>query len=91
MRFRFLVMAAALACAAPSAAHNRPLEQDELDPALLRVEEGLYLNQKVPDVAIVTRSGTRRLSELIAEQPTILALAYYNHWVPAPLALPNSN
>ena len=89
MRFRFLVMAAALACAAPSAAHNRPLEQDELDPALLRVEEGLYLNQKVPDVAIVTRSGTRRLSELIAEQPTILALAYYTCGSACPLTIQN--
>ena len=44
-------LVAALATAAPAlAGYNRPALQDAFDPALLRVEEGRYLGQAVPDV-----------------------------------------
>jgi len=75
---RVLVLAAALAASAPAAAqYNRPALQDAFDPALLRIDEGRYLGQPVPDVQVMTESGPVRLHSLIAERPTILLLAYY--------------
>jgi protein SCO1/2 len=68
----------ALAMAAPTMAnYNRPPPQDDFDPALMRIEEGRYLGQKVPDVAVRTEAGPARLHGLIADRPTILVLAYY--------------
>ncbi len=57
---------------------------DRIDTAMLRVAEDRHLGQRVPDVEVLTEEGTRRLSALIAEQPTILLLAYYtcNHTCP---------
>ncbi len=71
-------VSATLVCAAPAFA-NRALEVDgDFDTGLLQVDEARFLGQKVPDVTVVTESGTTRLSELIAGQPTILLLAYYS-------------
>ena len=78
MTIRALAFAAALAAAAPAAAHsNRPALQDDFDPALLRIDESRYLGQPVPDVEVMTESGLARLHDLIADRPTILLLAYY--------------
>ena len=55
MTIRALALAAALAAAAPAAAHyNSPALQDAFDPVLLRIEEGRYLGQPVPDVEVMT-------------------------------------
>jgi protein SCO1/2 len=75
---RALAFAAALAAAVPAAAHsNRPALQDDFDPALLRIDEGRYLGQPVPDVEVMTEAGPARLHSLIAARPTILLLAYF--------------
>jgi len=75
---RTFAVALALVTAAPTMAnYNRPPRQDTFDSALLRIEEGRYLGQKVPDVGVLTEAGPARLHDLIAERPTILILAYY--------------
>ena len=90
MTIRALAIAAALAAAAPAAAHyNRPALQDAFDPALLRIEEGRYLGQPVPDVEVMTESGPARLHSLIADRPTILLLAYYTCDGPCPTTIQN--
>ncbi|MBO67740.1 MAG: hypothetical protein CL398_05450 [Acidiferrobacteraceae bacterium] len=55
MRLRYIVIVLVLAIGAPAAGHNRALQQDEFDPAVLRFEEGLYLGQKVTDVVYVVK------------------------------------
>jgi len=63
---RALALAAALAAAAPAAAHyNRAALQDAFDPALLRIDEGRYLGQPVPDVEVMTESGPARSTRVI--------------------------
>jgi protein SCO1/2 len=87
---RALAIAAALAVAAPAAAsYNRPALQDAFDPALLRIDEGRYLGQPVPDVKVMTESGPARLHALIADRPTILLLAYYTCHGPCPTTIRN--
>ena len=85
MIHRSLVIIVALLWIAPASASIRPTPQDEFDRDLLRIEEGRYLGSTVPDVAVVTESGTQSLHALIAGQPTILMLAYYTcgHACPA--------
>lgn len=77
MRCCYALAAAAVLLAAPAAGNNRLALQDEFDPALLRIAEEQHLGRVVPDVAIVTESGTERLIASMHEQPTILVLAYY--------------
>lgn len=89
MSLRLLVMLAALACAAPASSNTHPLQQDEFDTSLLRVEEARYLGQTVPDVAVITESGTEKLSALIAARPTILLFAYYTCGHACPLTIQN--
>jgi protein SCO1/2 len=68
----------ALVMSAPTLAnYNRPPSKDAFDAALLRIDEGRYLGQKVPDVSVQTEAGTQRLYDLMADRPTILLLAYY--------------
>jgi len=88
---RALVIAAALAAAAPAAAHSsRPALQDVFDPALLRIDESRYLGQPVPNVEVVTETGPARLHSLIADRPTILLLAYYTCDGPCPTTIQNA-
>ncbi|MEK7190717.1 MAG: SCO family protein [Pseudomonadota bacterium] len=88
--WRALAIAAVLAGATPAvASYNRPAPQDAFDPALLRVEEGRYLGQAVPNVLVSTESGPARLHALIAGQPTILLLAYYTCHGPCPTTVQN--
>ena len=90
MRRPVLALVAALATAAPAlAGYNRPALQDAFDPALLRVEEGRYLGQAVPDVAVTTEQGSTRLHALTHGQPTILVLAYYTCHGPCPTTVRN--
>jgi len=78
VRPRALALLAALTAAAPAQAHHVAAEErTDFDPALLRIDEGRYLGQQVPDVEVVTESGTAHLHSLVAGQPTILLLAYY--------------
>tara|TARA_Y100000031_G_scaffold154547_2_gene202562 strand:- start:244 stop:1023 length:780 start_codon:yes stop_codon:yes gene_type:complete len=87
---RFLAVLIVLICAAPMVSgHERSLQENDFDDALLRVEEGSYLGQIVPDVAVATESGTKHLSALIAGQPTILLFAYYTCGHACPLAIAN--
>lgn len=75
---RALAIVCALLVAAPTMAnYNRPPSQDALDPTLLRIDEGRYLRQVVPDVRVLTETGSTRLYELIADRPAILLLVYY--------------
>ncbi len=91
MTIRALVIAAALAAAAPAAAHSsRPALQDVFDPALLRIDESRYLGQPVPNVEVVTETGPARLHSLIADRPTILLLAYYTCDGPCPTTIQNA-
>ena len=65
MTLRALALAAALAAVAPAAAHyNRPALQDSFDPALLRIDESRYVGQPVPDVEVMTESGSARVSRM---------------------------
>lgn len=90
MTIRALALAAALAAAAPAAAHlNRPAPQGAFDPALLRIDEGRYLGQPVPDVTVTTESGPARLHALIADRPTMLLLVYYACHGPCPTTIQN--
>jgi protein SCO1/2 len=82
-------MLAVLVCAAPASSNTRSLQQDEFDAALLRVEEALYLGQTVPDVTVITESGTKNLSALLDAQPTILVLAYYTCGHACPMTIQN--
>ena len=86
----FLVLVAALAASTTATAgYNRPALQDAFDPAVLRVEEGRYLGQAVPDVTVTTESGRTRLHALIGGRPTILLLAYYTCHGPCPTTVRN--
>jgi len=89
LRFHYLVMVLILAIGAPAAGHNRTLQQDEFDPAVLRFEEGFYLGQKVTDVVVKTANGTQSLAELIRARPTILALTYFTCGGACPLTIRN--
>jgi len=86
--FRALVLLPVLVWIAPAtASYNRIALHDAFDPALLRIEEGRYLGQPVPDVQVVTESGPARLHGLIADRPTILLLAYYTCHGPCPTTI----
>ncbi len=90
MRRAVLALVAVLTAAAPAVAgYNRPALQDAFDPTVLRVEEGRYLGQTVPDVAVLTETGRTRLRELIDGRPTILLLAYYTCHGPCPTTVQN--
>lgn len=87
---RALIALLLLSWAAPAeAGYNRPALRDAFDPDTLRIEEGRYLSQAVPDVAVRTGSGTARLHELIGGLPTILILAYFTCHGPCPTAVRN--
>ncbi|OGW59910.1 MAG: hypothetical protein A2V83_06510 [Nitrospirae bacterium RBG_16_64_22] len=87
---RTLIAIALLAWAASAeAGYNRPALRDAFDPDALRIEEGIYLGQAVPDVAVRTESGTARLHGLIGDRPTILVLAYYTCHGPCPTTVRN--
>ncbi len=89
LRLRYLVIVLILAIGTPAAGHNRTLQQDEFDPAVLRLEEGLYLGQIVADVVVKTTNGTQSLTELIGARPTILALTYFTCGGACPLTIRN--
>ncbi|MBT4520535.1 MAG: SCO family protein [Halieaceae bacterium] len=78
-------MLVALVCANAVWANRTSDTDGRFDANLLQVEEGRFLGQQVPDVSVVTESGTKALSELIAGKPTILLMAYYScgHSCPA--------
>ncbi len=61
----------------------------ELDTALLRVDEANYLGKTVPDVSIVTKSGSEKLFEIMDGQPTVLVLSYYTCGHVCPLTVQN--
>lgn len=89
MRPRILLLFAAFVVAAPASANSRFELEDDFDPALLRVQEELYLGRTVPDIAVVTESGAQALGTLIAGQPTILVLAYFTCGHACPLTMQN--
>lgn len=73
----------------PALANNRYLQEDTFDAAMLRVDEGRYLREIVPDVPVLTESGTENLSAIMASQPTILALTYYSCGHACPVTMQN--
>ncbi|MBI5379514.1 MAG: SCO family protein [Nitrospirae bacterium] len=84
------VVLAFLLMALPSLSEARSVPlQDAFDPGLLRIDEGRYLGQKVPDVGVITETGPARLSQLIAGKPTILLLAYFTCHGPCPATVQN--
>ncbi len=78
-----------MACTATALASRAPKMDDEFDTGLLQVEEARFLGQKVPDVTVVTETGTTRLSQLMAGRPTILLLAYYSCGHTCPVTIRN--
>jgi protein SCO1/2 len=82
-----MALLAMILSAAAHGGYNRPAPQDAFDPGLLRIEEGRYLGQVVPDVAVRTESGTARLHSLVAAEPTILLFAYYTCHGPCPTTI----
>jgi protein SCO1/2 len=89
MKRRFLLIIAALGCAMQAWSNTRQLQHDTFDEALLRVDEAVYLGETIPDVAVVTESGTTKLSEIIAARPSILVLAYYTCGHACPMTIQN--
>ncbi len=89
LNLRYLLLVTTLLGTLPVLANNRPVERDGFDANLLRVAEGFYLGELVPDVAIVTQHGEQQLSALIAGQPTILLLAYFTCGHTCPMTIQN--
>jgi len=59
------------------------------DADLLRIDEASYLGRELDNVTVLTETGEFLLSDLIANQPAILQLAYYGCGHACPVMLRN--
>lgn len=64
-------------------------KDDVFDASRLRIDEGRHLGAQAEDVSITTISGEQSLAALMADQPTILLLAYYQCGHTCPVTIQN--
>ncbi|WP_448588329.1 SCO family protein [Thermocrinis sp.] len=61
----------------------------EQDLSVVKIEEGLYLGNTLPDAEVKTLQGTIKLREFIEGKPTALIFAYYTCETACPLTVQN--
>lgn len=79
----------ALCCAMSAYALRVQDKDDRIDTNILRVDEADRLGAIVPDIEVLTESGSRTLYDLLDAQPTILVLSYYSCGHTCPLTIRN--